>query len=148
LGPIAGRWWLAAALGLGAWLLAPYDCFGGDAGGGRGSTLFMDPRGGALQFDRLRLQDMALNTLWFVPMGFMGGAWMRARGAVGLRLWGGVWVVGAGWSAILEACQHWSRTRVSSWLDVACNGAGVLVGVALHCWWCRYLARRAAASGA
>ena len=143
LAPIAGRWCLLYSFALGAWLLSPFDFVGGEPGGGRDAHVFMDPRSFTSLLLRPRLQDMGMNVMCFVPVGLFTTSFLAARGVRKLQLWGLVLVVGAGGSTLVEGIQHWSRTRVSSWLDVACNGAGVLLGIVLHRWWCAYIQRRA-----
>lgn len=135
-GPIAGRCWALYAAGLLFWLWVPFDLGGAHP---RSPGPFQHPGGVPAHWSQAVLQDIGINVAFFVPLGFLGAARRRRRCGRG----GGVGVVLAGTmvAALGEGSQHWLPPRVSTWVDLLCNGIGVAVGVLAHLWWWRHVHR-------
>jgi len=81
---------------------------------------------------RILLRDIALNVAIFVPLGFaLHRALRGVRVGRALRL-GTAVLVPLVFSLGIESLQYLLAWRVSSLLDVACNGTGALLGVGLE----------------
>jgi VanZ family protein len=71
-------------------------------------------------------RDTVVNVLGFLPVGLL--AWLAGGGAgLGLR-WLGVLGSGLALSLTIETGQIWLPERVSSVIDLACNGLGSVLG--------------------
>jgi glycopeptide antibiotics resistance protein len=81
---------------------------------------------------RILVRDIALNVAIFVPLGFaLHRALRGARVGPAVRL-GTAVLVPLVFSLGIESLQYVLAWRVSSLLDVACNGIGALLGVCLE----------------
>jgi hypothetical protein len=87
------------------------------------------------KFDKRGIEDIVLNLLGFIPLGFvftstlgrLGGAFKKK--AVYITLFLCVLV-----SLIIETAQAWMPSRSSSQLDLMCNTAGAAVGIFMAHW--------------
>jgi VanZ family protein len=71
-------------------------------------------------------RDTVINVLGFLPVGLL--AWLGWGGAgLGLR-WLGVLGSGLALSLTIEIGQVWLPERVSSMIDLTCNGLGSILG--------------------
>ena len=71
-------------------------------------------------------RDTLINVLGFLPVGVL--AWLACGGyGLGIR-WVGVFCFGSLLSLTIEVGQIWLPERVSSVIDLACNGLGSLLG--------------------
>ena len=77
------------------------------------------------------VQDYTVNILGFIPVGFFFSAYLvkatRKRKAVAYLI---VLLLGVGLSLLIELAQAWLPMRYSSLVDVACNAAGTVLGIA------------------
>jgi glycopeptide antibiotics resistance protein len=81
--------------------------------------------------------DVVMNVVLFVPLGFV---YCLTRPAAAPARWWQVALLGAAFSALIEAAQLLAPTRYSSPLDVATNAAGALLGALAHAVAARHVA--------
>ena len=138
----ARNWRVGPAGGARRGILLPERGSGADGGrevaGGVDGVAGKLPLAGSADFSQIwrrDSRDTVVNVLGFLPVGVL--AWL-AGGAFGLAVrWLGVLGSGLLLSLAIETGQIWLPERVSSLIDLACNGLGALLGglaVALASW--------------
>lgn len=82
----------------------------------------------------VRTEDLVLNVLGFVPLGFVMVAALGERfGTQGSLLV--ALLIGAGLSLSVEMAQNFLPNRIASNIDLGCNALGSLLGALLGCRW-------------
>jgi hypothetical protein len=77
------------------------------------------------------LRDVILNTILFIPFGFLLHAALSIRFGSSLTTGGIVFMVGTVFTVGIESLQYFSLTRFSSMADVISNMAGTALGIVI-----------------
>ena len=84
-------------------------------------------------------QDLILNIVAFVPLGFLFHAALRRRYGSSLKASAFVLIIGTLFSFSIESLQYFSLTRHSSLVDIFDNMLGTAVGITTERWYTTFL---------